>query len=222
MNKLNINCLVAVSLRICLLLASLGGTGAWAGRPLVVDDANVNEQGAGHIEVWLSREAGSADLLNLAPAYAPIEGLEVGASVSRDKTARETLSAVQVKWRITSSQDDGCNVAAVFGRSRLSGGEGANYVNGLLSCNGLRLGKVHVNLGGIRFSDDSFKSTWGVALERDHGGFTAHWEWFGQQDSKPTLQLGLNTQLAKNLQLDGTLGRTGDETIYSLGFKLQF
>jgi len=34
---------------------------AHAGRPLAVDDANVNEKGAGHVEVWVARDSSKVD-----------------------------------------------------------------------------------------------------------------------------------------------------------------
>ena len=85
-------------------LALLGSTASWAGRPLSVDDANVNESGAGHVEMWVSREAAKGNLYNIAPAYAVADGVEIGALLSRDSAAQETLTALQAKWRITASQ----------------------------------------------------------------------------------------------------------------------
>ncbi len=62
-----------LAFRLCLL-----GTHAQAGRPLAVDDANVNEKGAGHVEVWVARDGEKNDIWNVAPAFAPVEGVEVG------------------------------------------------------------------------------------------------------------------------------------------------
>ena len=39
-----------------------------AGRPLTVDDANVNAVGAGQVEVWYVRKADGAGVWNVAPA----------------------------------------------------------------------------------------------------------------------------------------------------------
>ena len=36
-------------------------TPAWAGRPLSVDDANVDDKGTGHVEAWFARGAGSTN-----------------------------------------------------------------------------------------------------------------------------------------------------------------
>jgi hypothetical protein len=51
---------------------------------------------------------------------------------------------------------------------------------------------------------------------------TPHIEWFGTQGSKPTLGAGLRGQLTDELQLDGSVGRSEGETIYSLGVKFTF
>lgn len=199
------------------------GTTAWAGRPLSVDDAGVNDKGAGHVELWMSRTAGKVNTLNVAPAFAPIDNLELAAVLSRDTTNRATLSAIQAKWRITPSQEKGCNVAASLGFAHVNGGGGnATNVNSIFSCNGTALGNVHLNLGGSKPSGASLNGTWGVALEKELGGLTPHVEWFGAEGAKPTLQLGARTEISKGIQLDGTIGRTAGETLYSLGFKIQF
>ncbi len=205
------------------MLLMSGSTASWAGRPLSVDDANVNESGAGHVEMWVSREAGQGNLYNMASAWAPVDGLEIGVLLSRDGAARETLTALQAKWRITPSLEDGCNVAAVLGFARSSGsGESAAYFNGLLSCNGTPAGNVHFNLGGVRRTGVSLNGAWGVAVEHAMGGFVPHVEWFGEQGSSPTFQLGGRAEIAKGLQLDGTVGRTAGNTVYSVGTKIQF
>ena len=55
-----------------------------AGRPLTVDDANVNEVGAGQLETWHARQADGVNVWTVAPAYGLMEGVEIGASWSRD------------------------------------------------------------------------------------------------------------------------------------------
>lgn len=103
------------------LVSSLSCGAALAGRPLVVDDANVNDPGHGQLEAWVSRTRGDRSAYNLAPAYAPIENLELGALLTRDTQARETLGALQAKWRITPGQDRGCNLGAVLGVAHAPG-----------------------------------------------------------------------------------------------------
>jgi hypothetical protein len=208
---------------ICVVTVSLGTCSVWAGRPLTVDDANTNDKGAGHVEVWGAREESKVNTFNIAPAFAPVEGVELGALLSRDTTNQVNISAVQAKWRITPSQEKGCNVAAVLGLAHESNGGGnASYVNGILSCNGNALGNLHFNLGALKAKGVSAVGTWGVALEREMGAVIPHFEFFGAEHQKPTVQVGLRGQLTKTIQLDGTMGRSNGDSLYSLGMKFQF
>lgn len=71
-------------------------------------------------------------------------------------------------------------------------------------------------------SGASSVKTWGVAFERPMGPVTPHLEFFGEKGSKPTVQAGARTEIAKGIQLDGTVGRSDGENVYSLGVKFQF
>jgi hypothetical protein len=199
-------------------------TTSWAGRPLTVDDAGTNNPGEGHIEVWAARADG-ATTWNLSPAYAIAQGLEISALLSRDTTNKINGSAAQIKWLVTPSRDTGCNFGLAGGGSRASG-QGASvdagFVNGIFSCNGTPLGQLHANVGSVKVSGESAITTWGLALERELGSVTGHVEWFGAEGSKPTFQLGLRGDVARNLQLDGTVGRSDGASLYSLGLKLRF
>lgn len=204
-------------------VVSLSMGNAWAGRPLTVDDANVNDAGAGQVEVWAARDVGKTNIYNIAPAYAPIDGVELGALLARDSTNQVNMTAVQAKWRITPSQEKGCNVGAVLGVARESNGGGnTTYLNGLLSCNGSGIGNAHFNVGTVKAKNASAVITWGVALEREMGAVTPHFEVFGEEHGKPTYQIGMRGQLTKTIQLDGTVGRTQGENLYSVGLKFQF
>jgi hypothetical protein len=195
---------------------------AYAGRPLTVDDADVNDAGAGHVEAWYARQPGRAHTWTVSPAYAPIEGLELGGAVSRDTTAHATTGAVQAKWRITPTMESGCNVGAVLGVARTRGAGGNTpYLNGLATCNS-SWGATHFNLGGVREPGSPTLGTWGIAQEHEFGSITAHVEAFGQRLSKPTFQVGARIEVAKSLQIDGTVGRTSGETLFSLGLKRSF
>lgn len=193
-----------------------------AGRPLTVDDANVNDAGNGHVEVWYARLPGATNVWTVAPAYAPVDGVELAAALARDSTEKLTTSSVQAKFRLTPSRKDGCNIAATVGLSRPNDSTGdAPYMNGALTCNRGE-STFDLNLGAIRPDGSSSLRTWGMAWEHEVGEFTGHVEYFGQQKTKPTLQLGMRTNVLKNLQLDSTLGRTDHDTLFSLGFKIMF
>jgi hypothetical protein len=197
---------------------------ALAGRPLVVDDAGTNAKGEGHVETWVARADG-ATTLNIAPAYAVAEGLELSAALSRDMTNKLTVGGVGLKWLITPSKDDGCNFGATIAAAHASGNgasTNATALNGIASCNGTALGKLHLNLGAVKPSGASTLKTWGLALEHEFGAVTPHIEWFGAEGSKPAMQIGARTDIAKGIQLDGTLGRSGGATLYSVGMKFRF
>jgi hypothetical protein len=196
---------------------------AQAGRPLAVDDANVNDKGAGHVEAWVARDISKSRLLNIAPAYAPLDGLEISGVLSRDTTNRVNAQALQAKWRITPSRQDGCNVATVLGGARVSGGEGnATYLSANLSCNGLGPVNMHANLGVNKAQGASATSTWGLAAELPMASWTPHVEVFGAEGAKTTAQFGARTQVTKTLQLDGNVSRHNALTAYSIGVKYQF
>lgn len=195
---------------------------AHAGRPLAVDDANVNDVGAGHIEVWYARLPGKVNTWNVAPAYSPIKDIEVSATLSRDQTDKLTTSAIQAKWRIMPSNPEGCNLGVVVGVTHTSnGGRNTPYLNGLATCNH-KDGTFHMNLGLSHPDGQKNRTNWGVAYERDLGFATGHIEYFGQETVKPTIQAGLRKDLVPGLQLDGTVGRSDGDLVLSLGLKKSF
>lgn len=209
-------------LQLALVAGLLFSGSVHAGRPLTVDDANTDDAGTGHVEGWYARQPGRAHTWTVAPAYAPVDGLELGVSVTRDPTAASTSQALQAKWRITPSQEAGCNTAAVLGATQTRGQGGTTpYLNGLLTCNST-WGATHVNLGGQRPSGGPGVATWGLAHEREFGAATLHAEAFGQRLAKPTVQVGARSNLTHRLQLDATVGRSKRETLVSVGLKQSF
>ncbi len=196
---------------------------AWAGRPLTVDDASTNETGRGHVELWLAGDGSRARAWNIAPAFAPMENLELSALVTRETPDKITSYAGQVKWVITPAQTGGCNVGVVLGVSKTRGVSGETpYANALVTCNGM-VGAAHLNVGANRPSGGgSTVGTWGVALEHGFGAVAAHAEAFGERGSKATVQIGARSEIAPKLQLDGTIGTRDRRTLYSVGVKLQF
>jgi hypothetical protein len=193
-----------------------------AGRPLTVDDANVNDVGEGHVEGWWTRGPSGTRSWTVAPAYSPIQNVELGAGMARDpKTGLETVN-VQAKFRITPSQENGCNAGAVVGSARTTGEVSKGYVNALFSCNHARLGSLHTNLGMFGVSSSQRIGTWGLAWERAYGDITAHMEVYGQQHDKPTWATGLRTNILPKLQLDGSVGRQAGHNLLTIGTKWMF
>ena len=209
------------------LLASLAIalTGpALAGRPLTVDDAGTNAGGEGHVEVWMARADG-AKSYNISPAYALRDGLEISALLSRETSDKVTGTALQLKYLFTPSKERGCNFGAGVGLAHASGagdGENASFINGIATCNGTPLGNVHFNLGYSKPSSGSGERSWGVALERQIGKLTPHIEYFGVEQTKPVVQVGLRGDVSDAIQLDGTVGRSDGVTAWSLGMKVRF
>jgi len=203
-------------------LATLSAGPSLAGRPLTVDDAGVNEAGAGHVEMWAERQAGNTNMLTVAPAYGLTDGIEIALAFVRDTSSAVSSTAAQIKLRLTPSLQSGCNMAATLGSTQFNNGAAnAPFVNGIVTCNA-GFGSLHVNVGAVRAADSQTLGTWGVAVERGFGAFTAHLETFGQEQAAPTVQMGLRTDIAKNVQWDATLGRVSSETVLSMGVKFQF
>lgn len=191
-----------------------------------VDDAGVVEAGTGQVEAWYARQPGGVRGWTVAPAYSPAAGIELSAAATRDIRQRTYSATLQGKFLFRSSQDRGCNPGATVALLQTTGVAGtAPSLNGLLSCN-QEGGAVHVNVGAARSPGGSTLKNWGLAAERELGGYTAHVEWFGQKQSAPVFQLGLRTEVAPGWQLDGSVGRTRldrrHERPYSLGFVHQF
>lgn len=196
---------------------------AHAGRPLAVDDANVNEKGAGHVEFWVAGEGGKMDTWTVAPAFAPVEDVELGVSYEKARKNGPAVQALQAKWRITPSQENGCNVASTLGVAHEKSIGSSPYIVGIVTCN-TALGAVHVNLTRHNPKSDPAYTSWGVALERSMGAITPHIEVFGDDTGKPTFQIGAKTDVADGIQLDATVGRheQNRSTVFSLGFKIAF
>lgn len=81
---------------------------------------------------------------------------------------------------------------------------------------------MHANLGVSKAKDVASTGTWGLAVELPLTGWIPHAEVFGVERSKPTVQFGARTQLTKELQLDGTVGRSNAQTVAPIGMKYQF
>jgi len=210
--------LLCLSASIALLPLGM----AHAGRPLTVDDAGVNDVGAGHVEFWFARMPQNLDVWTVSPAYSPIKGFEISATLSRDQTDKQTTKTIQGKLQLTPTKEAGCNYAVSFGVGYIN--ETVNktpYVNGIGTCNS-SLGAVHGNVG-LSHSDGQKKQVnWGVAYEKVIGPVTAHIERYGQETMRPATQIGMRKEVIPGLQIDGTLGWYDGYAIYSIGMKKMF
>ncbi len=212
------------SVAILFSLMSLASTSSFAGRPLAVDDANVNDKGSGHVETFYQRGVGGTNSWTISPAYGIFDGVEIAAAFNRDNTADVSTTSIQAKIRLTESKKDGCNFATSFGLAQpnTSGVGSSQFINGLMSCNMDEKGSLHLNLGLVRPPEGSSVGNWGIAYEREFGAVTGHIEFFGQENAQPTVQLGLRSMITKTIQLDGTVGSNNGESSYSIGLKFLF
>lgn len=205
-----------------LLIGLLLVLNAEAGRPLTVDDANVNEGGEGHIEGWWTHAPNGSRSWAVAPAYAPMKSVELSAGIAREqKTGLETRN-VQAKFRITESLDHGCNLGAVLGMVSTTDEPSKSYVNALLTCNHATLGSLHTNLGALDLSKNQRLGTWGLAWEHAYGDISVHLEVYGKQHDKPTWATGIRTNIMPKLQLDASVGRQADQNLVTIGSKWMF
>jgi hypothetical protein len=207
---------------LLVLTAFFASFPSFAGRPLTVDDANVNDTGDGHVEAWWTRSPNGVRSWTVAPAYAPVDNIELGAGIAREQFSGIQTQNIQAKFRLSPTQENGCNFGAVAGYARVDGQSSQPYVNGLFSCNHPSMGSLHTNLGALNFSSSQRVRTWGVAWERAYGEVTVHIEKFGMEHEKPTTAVGLRFNVMEDLQLDTSVGRTNKNNIFTLGLKWMF
>lgn len=205
-----------------LFIALLASMPSFAGRPLTVDDASVNDAGDGHVEAWWTRSPNGVRSWTVAPAYAPVENIELGAGIAREQFTGIQTQNIQAKFRITPTQENGCNFGAVLGSARVEGDSFKPYVNGLFSCNSSTLGSFHTNVGALDVSSSQRVRTWGLAWERAYGEVTVHIEKFGMKNEKSTIATGLRFDVMEDLQLDTSVGRANKQNIVTIGLKWMF
>mgnify|MGYP003601164309 FL=1 len=97
----------------------------------------------------------------------------------------------------------------------------ARWFNLVMTCT-VAPGNVHLNLGATQTARKSAKAFIGAAWEQDLGWASGHVEWIAAQSAQPIVNLGLRREIAKGLQLDGSVGRQAGRTLFSVGLKQQF
>ena len=205
---------------LCVLLICVFPAVALAGRPLLIDDAATNAAGHGHIESWYDTEDRT---FNVAPAFAPIEGLELGAAIAKSKSSGETSYSLQVKKLFTSPQENGCNTGGTLGRTSVQNDSAYTlYGWGILSCQSPLWGTVHLNLGWVKERYGSSQQLTGLAFEYPLENFTPHAEWLRLEGEKNTMAIGARTELFKDVQLDGSYRVQDKQDYWTLGVKWQF
>ena len=210
-----------------LLVSALGTPAAYAGRPMVVDDAAIVGAGNCQLESWMQDNPNSREYWAV-PACNVGGNLEVAFGGARITGAQGGYIAgvVQGKTLFKPLERNGWGTGLVFGNqfSRATGVVGDLYVSAPISFSFQddRL-LVHANLGWLREKNAARDvATWGVGAEtRLSKRTTLTSETFGQQRGKTFVQLGLKHWLViDRVQLDATYGnRVGGrpERFVSLG-----
>ncbi|HEY2929723.1 hypothetical protein [Piscinibacter sp.] len=193
---------------------------AQAGRPLLVDDANVNEVGAGHVEAWHERMPGGATAWTVAPAYAPWKAVELSVAHARSASWQRDVRRLQAKIQLAEPRDGGCHPAIAFGAFE-GDDPTTRFAIGIVTCD-IASGALHLNIGGSRESGGTTVPTYGAAWEQPVGPLVGHVEWLGQRHAPATIAIGLRRDVVKHLQLDASVARNAGQTLFSVGFKSQF
>jgi hypothetical protein len=200
---------------------------AHAGRPLTVDDANVNDTGAGHVEAWWAKGPAGERAWTVAPAYAPWDGIELSAALARQSGVEGGRAvSLQAKVQFSAPKPNTCHTAGVVGATSARQGSPRErldtpYLVGILTCS-ISDEALHLNVGLTGASSSSRVASVGVAWEHDLGPVVLHAEALAQQRGKPTWGVGARHLVLSNFQIDGTLSRTNGVTFYSAGVKWQF
>lgn len=195
---------------------------AQAGRPLDVDDAGTNETGHGHVELWHTRGADGEHSTTVAPAFAPLPGLELGFARQTTASSGAVAQTASVKWLITPSQEQGCNQGLAGGfTQRDQDNPGARFA-WFINTSNVNGGALHLNLGFTQDHGDRQLPLMGWAYELTGGALTPHVQWVTQKGTTPLFGAGLRTALSERVQLDGSVSRQGGQSIWTLGTKFSF
>ena len=154
---------------------------SFAGRPLTVDDANVNDKGVAHVESFWSRAADGSRTFTVAPTYSPLPGLDLVAIDTRTLSGGSHSQTLQAKMQVTAARDRGCYFAWVLGATVWKKGDGQNsFVGANASCN-MAGGALHSNLISTRDAEGRDAPTFGLAWEQNFGEWTGHIESVAQR-----------------------------------------
>jgi len=207
---------------ITLLAISLLSVSAQAGRPLSVDDANVNDTGVAHVETFWSRAADGSRSFTIAPTFSPLPGLDLIAQDVRTFSGGAHSQTLQAKMQVTSPKDNSCHFAWVVGATQWQKGDGQkSFVSANSSCD-MGVGALHASVVSSRDAAGRDTPSLGVAWEQSFGAWTGHIESVAQRAAKPMVGIGARTDVRPGFQVDGTLGRVGGKAMFSLGTKITF
>ncbi len=217
----------------------LFASSSFAESPMNVDDAGTLGQGGMKIEgTW--RKEGQARGAEFVFGFSPLENLEVGISVARDRDHADSpatrFSAVGagLKW-VPIQNDTGWSFGTTldFGRTRVTDdATPSRHIEHEIAINGLATWRaeaghtVHLNLGATRLKTSGQSDTvgtWGAGYEHplaENLKLTA--EIFGEKHSRPDKAIGLRYEVIKGVKISGAIGRGNHRSFGQLGLAWEF
>lgn len=194
-----------------------------AGRPMLVDDADVDEAGSAHIEAWMERQRHAAGhLLVLSPAAVIAPRVEVAASWTRERPGGSDAWGVQVKMQSSAGKPGECRNALLLGLGRAAADRRATpALTAIASCD-VGAGALHLNASALHSPDSRLQPGAGAAWEQPLGPVVGHLEWLVRHKSKPIAAAGVRYSLMENWQIDGSVARSDGKLAWTGGIKYGF
>ncbi|KGM39284.1 hypothetical protein JY96_02575 [Aquabacterium sp. NJ1] len=198
-------------------LATLTAWDAQAGRPLLTDDASVNDQGQCQIETWVDSTP-DARSHHFAPACGLIDGLELGFELIRVAPSEEHAQtrAFGVKWAPDWATWQGWRFGLKAGTSSEKAADGLQWHQSIVGFSTLASvpldaqWTLHLNLGRERNKLDQVgTNNYGAALAwAPHERWLVFAEVVGHGNTPATQAVGLRWWLLpEQLGLDATASR---------------
>lgn len=209
------------ALALCITLLVLAPY-VQAARPMSVEDGGVDDTGTGHVDMWFARSSGKVYSRNITFAYSPVDAIELNLSHARNYvTSRDDTQSALVKWNALKAEDETWRITLTTAINESHSGTRSKALN-VIASSYQKPANLHANLGTSHANNGLNSTTWGLAVEHAFSKLVAHAEFFGQERIKPTLQFGARYNPTPWLQIDGTIGKTNRDRLYSLGSKISF
>jgi hypothetical protein len=203
------------------LLFAVGA--AHAGRPMLVDDADVDEVGSGHIESWMERQRHDPGrLLVFSPAMVIAPRVEVAASWARERPQGLNAWGVQVKVQSSAGKPGECRNALLAALGRETADRRATPALTAIATCEFGTGALHLNASVLHSPDSRLQPGAGAAWEQPMGPVVGHVEWLVRHKRKPIAAAGVRYSLTENWQIDSSLARGDGKLRWSGGIKYGF
>lgn len=217
------------------LAAVLASGGAYAERPMAVDDASTMDRGASKIEFGWSRDD-QARGWDGAIGHAPIDGLEAEVGFARlrdhDESPATTVKAagVALKWvplQAETGLSAGLKYEYVDERVKRGADADAHALTALFTWTFASGPAVHANLGHewlhVRGEGRENLGTWGIGLNLPLNEVVEFAiETFGAEHSGPDRQVGLRYAIADGVKVSTAFGRGNGRNFGNAGVAWEF